>query len=106
MGDPPDAAAVTAAVRPHGDGAVVHVRVVVRAPRTRVAGRYGDALKVRVAAPPVDGAANDELCRYLAGLVGVRPADVTVVAGARARDKVVAVAGMGVEELREALRAS
>lgn len=104
MSDPLDAAAVTAAVRPHGDGAAVQVRVVVRAPRTRVAGRYGDALKVRVAAPPVDGAANEELCRYVAGLAGVRPGDVSVVAGARARDKVVVVAGMGVDELRKALR--
>lgn len=57
-----------------------------------------------LAAPPVDGAANEELCRYVAGLAGVRPGDVTVVAGARARDKVVAVAGMAVDELREALQ--
>lgn len=103
MTDPIDAAALAAAVRPHGDGAAVHVRVVVRAPRTRIAGRYGDALKVRVAAPPVDGAANDELCRYLADRAGVRPSEVTVVAGERARDKVVAVDGMAPERLRAAL---
>ena len=57
-------------------------------------------------APPVDGAANDELCRYVAGVAGVRPGDVTVVAGVRARDKVVAVAGVGADELRAALQAS
>lgn len=61
---------------------------------------------VLAAAPPVDGAANDALCRYLADLAGVRPADVTVVAGERSRDKVVAVDGCSVAELRTALRVS
>ena len=47
-------------------GIRLRVRVQPRASRTELAGRYGDALKIRLAAPPVDGAANEALVRFLA----------------------------------------
>jgi uncharacterized protein (TIGR00251 family) len=71
---------------------VVHVQP--RARRTEVAGRYGDALKVRLAAPPVDGAANDELVRFVAETLGVPRRAVTIAAGLTSRRKMVGVAGM------------
>ena len=73
------------------------MRVQPRASRTELAGLHGDALKVRVAAPPVEGAANDALIRFLAGRLEVPRAAVRLETGLAGRTKVVAVTGIGVE---------
>lgn len=70
------------------------VHVVPRARKTEVAGRHGDAIKIRVAAPPVDGAANAELCRFLAERLGVPRAAVRIASGAASRRKTVEVLGV------------
>lgn len=80
-----------------GADVTIAVRVTVRAPRTRVTGRWGDAVKIALAAPPVEGAANDELRRFVADLLDVRAADVRLVAGERSRNKVVAVTGVTID---------
>ena len=66
----------------------------------------GNALRVRVAAPPVDGAANAALVRLLAGVVGVARSDVAIVAGESGRRKRVAFAGVEPDLLIERLEAS
>jgi uncharacterized protein len=58
---------------------------------------------IRVTAPPVDGKANEALCRLIAKAAGVAPSSVRVVSGHTARDKVVAVEGVEPAELRAAL---
>jgi len=73
------------------------VRVQPRASRTEVAGRQGDALKIRLTAPPVDGAANDALVRFLAERLQVSRSAVRLETGTAGRSKVVAVDGIGVE---------
>ena len=78
------------------------VHVVPRARMTGVAGRHGDALKIRLAAPPVDGAANDELIRFLAERLSVPRSAVTITAGHTSRRKTVKVTGI---ETVKALRA-
>jgi uncharacterized protein len=70
------------------------VRVIPRAGRTAIAGVRGESLLVRLAAAPVDGAANDALVRVLAGALGCAPRDVTITAGLTSRTKRVAVAGL------------
>lgn len=70
------------------------VHVVPRAKATEVVGRYGDAIRVRLAAPPVDGAANAELVRFLAERLDVPRSAVSIVRGAAARRKTVSVAGV------------
>jgi uncharacterized protein (TIGR00251 family) len=65
-----------------------------RAKHTEVAGRHGGAIKVRLAAPPVNGAANAELCRFLAERLGVPRRAVAVVRGQAARRKTVSVEGL------------
>lgn len=90
-------------VTPHPDGAAIAFRVVVRAPRTAVAGRHGAAYRVRLAAPPVEGAANAELLRHLASVLGVRVADLRLVMGERSRDKVVVVTGLDAVTVRARL---
>jgi hypothetical protein len=65
-----------------------------RAARTELAGRHGDALKIRLASPPVDGAANDELLRFLAETLEVTARSVVLLSGQSSRRKVVAVQGV------------
>ncbi len=77
------------------------MHVVPRARATGVAGRHGDALKIRLAAPPVDGAANDELVRFLAERLAVPRSAVTIAAGLTGRRKTVKIAGV---ETADALR--
>lgn len=70
------------------------VQVQPRASRSEVAGRYGDAVKIRLAAPPVDGAANEELVRFLAELLNVPRSAVRISAGLTARRKTVEIEGV------------
>ncbi|HEV7377091.1 MAG TPA: DUF167 domain-containing protein [Pyrinomonadaceae bacterium] len=76
------------------DGALIFmVRVVARASRSSVAGEHDGALRVRVAAPPVDGAANEELLRILARAFEVPTRDVLITSGHSSRLKQVRVKG-------------
>lgn len=70
------------------------MQCVPRARFTQVAGRHGDALRIRVAAPPVDGAANDELVRFVAKRLGVARGAVTISHGQTTRRKTVTIEGM------------
>jgi len=70
------------------------VHVAPRARRTEIAGRHGDAIRVRIAAAPVDGAANAELARFLAERLGVPRGAVAIVSGAGGRRKTVEIAGL------------
>jgi uncharacterized protein (TIGR00251 family) len=70
------------------------VWVQPRASRTEVTGMHGDAVKIRLAAPPVDGAANEELIRFLADKLGVPRSAVTLAAGQSGRRKIVEVEGI------------
>lgn len=79
------------------------VHVVPRARRTEFAGLHGQALKIRIAAPPTDGAANAELVRYVADRLGVPRRSVDIAAGMAARDKVLAVEGLSAETIRARL---
>jgi hypothetical protein len=74
------------------------LRVAPGARRTEVLGRHGDGWKVSVAAPPERGRANAELVRLLARELAVPAARVTVVRGAAARDKVIEIEGITIQE--------
>jgi uncharacterized protein (TIGR00251 family) len=67
-----------------------------RASRTEVAGLHGDEIRIRLAAPPVDGAANEALIRFVAERLGVARARVAIIAGETARSKTVSVNGVTV----------
>ncbi|HMD71118.1 MAG TPA: DUF167 domain-containing protein [Bryobacteraceae bacterium] len=70
------------------------VKVHPRAKRTAFAGRLGDAWKLDLAAPPVDGKANQECVRYLAEWAGVPRSRVRIASGAASRRKLVEIEGM------------
>ena len=81
-------------------GVVIAVHVQPRAGRTQITGRHGDALKIRVAAPPVEGRATEAARVALAAALGVPDATVTLVAGERSRLKRFRVAGLSAAEAR------
>ena len=80
----------------------VTVKVHARARRSAVTGRLGEAWKLDLAAPPVEGKANDECVRYLAELMGVPRAHVRIVTGLTSRTKVVEIEGVTPEEFSRA----
>ena len=87
------------------DGVVIAVRVVPRAGRTALDGVVEGALRVRLAASPVEGTANRALVEFLAGLLGVPQRDVTIARGERGRQKVVLVRGLDATGIRQRLPA-
>ncbi|AOY00361.1 DUF167 domain-containing protein [Jeongeupia sp. USM3] len=80
---------------------VVQLRLHVQpgAKRTEVAGLHGDALKLRLAAPPVDGKANARLVAWLAETFGVPQRQVTIKSGQSSRRKLVVIEGSGLDPL-------
>jgi len=79
------------------------LRVQPRASRNEIVGWQDSTLKLRVTAPPVDGAANAAIARLLAHALGVSPSSISVVKGRQAREKIVEVAGLGAAEIRRRL---
>jgi len=85
-------------------GLVFSVRVIPRAARAGIAGTRGNALLVRLTAPPVEGAANEQLVEVLAKVLDVPKHAVTIIAGERNRLKRVQVRGVTEELVRAACR--
>lgn len=82
------------AVRSVGGRVRFNVRVQPRASKTEIAGIHGDALKIRLSAPPVDGAANAALIEFLAEIFAVSRRAVMILAGESSRLKIVEVDGI------------
>jgi uncharacterized protein (TIGR00251 family) len=80
--------------RETAEGVVVSVRVVPRASKSTVQGVLGEALKIRLAAPPVEGKANTELIRFLAEALKIHAGNIHLLAGATDRNKRVLIQGM------------
>jgi uncharacterized protein (TIGR00251 family) len=89
-----------------GSGIELDVRVIPRAKKTAIAGERDGCVLIRLAAPPVDGAANDALIGYLAELCGVPRRAVRIVSGERGRRKRVAIEGVSDDSMRELIRGS
>ncbi len=83
--------------RRNGDVLTLTLHVQPGAKRSEVAGLHGEALKVRLAAPPIEGRANDALCRFIADIFGVPLKQVELKQGAQSRHKVLAVSGSSVD---------
>ena len=81
----------------------LQLRVAPGAARSQVVGRHGDGWKVRVTAAPEGGKANDAVGRLMAATLGLPRRDVEIVSGHAARDKVVAVAGLELNEIERRL---
>jgi len=83
--------------RRNGDVLTLTLHVQPGAKRSEVSGLHGEALKIRLAAPPIEGRANDALCRFIADTFSVALKQVELKQGAQSRHKVVAVTGSSVD---------
>jgi uncharacterized protein (TIGR00251 family) len=81
----------------------VSLKVQAGARTTEVVGRHGEGWKLRVAAPPVDGKANDAIQRFFADLLGVPLASVRIVTGQTASNKILEIEGVAPDDLERAM---
>ncbi len=84
---------------------VLAIKVVAGSSRDEVAGWHGDALKVKIRAPALDGRANEALCAYLADALGLPRRAVTLARGEKSRQKLVRLAGLTADEVRAKISA-
>jgi uncharacterized protein (TIGR00251 family) len=87
-----------------GAHVLLPVAVQPRASRNAVVGLHGNALKLLLTAPPVEGAANTACLRFVADLLGVSRARLSIIKGTKARQKLICIADMSVDVLRTRLQ--
>lgn len=90
-------------VEQSGQDVLLWVKAVPGSSRDAVAGALGDRLKVRVAAPPEGGKANEAICRVIAEALGVKPRQVVIDAGQASQEKVVRIASASIAAVRKRL---
>ncbi len=83
--------------RRDGDVVMLTLHVQPGAKHSEIAGLHGEALKIKLAAPPIDGRANEALLKFVAELFGVPVRQVTLKLGAQSRHKVVSISGSRIE---------
>ena len=89
----------------HLDSVYLPVRVIPRAGRSAVAGVRQDALLIRIASAPVDGAANEELLAFIATLLDIPKRQISLASGERSRTKRVAITGLTIDQVGAKLSA-
>lgn len=82
----------------------IPLKVIPNAPKDEVVGWRGSDLTIKITAPPVEGRANDHLCRYLARVFDVSPTNVTLLSGETSRKKTVQIVGVSAAEAQALLR--
>jgi uncharacterized protein (TIGR00251 family) len=90
--------------RDSSEGVTFAVRVMPRAKQNQILGVEGDFVKIRLAAPPIEGRANDALIEFLSETFDIRRSDVEIVRGAKLRRKVIRLRGMKSSQVAEDLR--
>ena len=90
-------------VRDTAQGAQFALRVQPRASRNAIAGVIGDAVKLAITAPPVDGKANQAVIEFLSDLFRVAKSSIVIVSGETGRNKLIAVRGLSAAQVRKAL---
>ncbi len=88
------------AIRETDEGVWFAVKVHPRAKRNAITGELGDALKVSLTTPPVEGRANEACIEFFAKLLKVPRSSVTIASGQTSRNKVIHVAGLTAEQVR------
>jgi len=85
-------------------GISIAIKLQPRARKNAITGQVGDALKVSLTAPPVDGKANQACIEFFANLLKVPRSSVTIASGQSSRNKVIRIAGVSTEEIRQRIR--
>ena len=76
------------------------LRIVPNAKRNEVTGEHGDAVKIKVAAPAIEGKANEALLEFIAEKLGLHRRNLTLIAGGKSRDKLIEIGGLDATEAR------
>jgi uncharacterized protein (TIGR00251 family) len=92
------------AIREDASGVSIEVRIHPRAKKNGITGEVGEALKVSLTSPPVDGRANAACIEFFAKLLKVPRSSVTIASGQTSRNKVIRVAGVSAQYVRDRLR--
>ena len=90
-------------IRDTASGATFQVKVQPRARRNAITGETGDAIKLALTAPPIDGRANEACIAFFAELLNVPRSSVTIAAGVSSRNKVIRIAGMSAAQVQQRL---
>lgn len=85
----------------HQDGVVIKIKVQPRASKNRIAGMLGDALKVTLTAPPVDGAANAACIEYFSSIMNLPKNRLEIISGQTGRTKLLKIFGIKIADLKE-----
>ena len=91
-------------IRDTPSGAIFQVKVHPRAKKNAITGVVGDALKLALTAPPVEGRANEACIAFLAEVLNVPRSSVTIAAGETSRNKVIRIAGVSAAQVEDRLR--
>lgn len=91
--------------QPSTDGVLLRVYVQPKASREGIAGYHGDALKIRLKAPPVEGEANAACIRFLASLFGLPQTNLSIKTGHKSRLKLIEMEGISIEEVKKVIAA-
>lgn len=91
-------------VRDTPSGATFSVKIHPRARKNTITGELGDALKIALTSPPVEGRANEACIAFLAGLLNVARSSVTIAAGESSRNKVIRIRDLSAAQVEERLR--
>ena len=94
---------ISSCIKDRSGNVELRIHCQPRASQTEIVGLHGDALKVRLAAPPVEGQANAELCQFLARYFGVLRKEVQILSGKGARQKRVLIKGKTSQEIQDRL---
>jgi uncharacterized protein (TIGR00251 family) len=86
-----------------GAAIILKIHLHPRASRDEICGLYGDALKVRITAPPLEGKANKALKRFIAKKLNLSSLQVEIIAGERSREKILKLSGVTQENIEKAL---
>ena len=89
-----------------GSKALLRLRIVPNARKSEVVGPYGEAIKIKIQAPALEGKANEAVRKFLAERLQVPPARVELVSGEKSRDKLVSIMGLSSDEARARLLAT
>jgi uncharacterized protein len=100
------AEAVMVPIKESATGVTFAVKVHPRARKNAIAGVIGDALKLALTAPPVDGKANQAVMEFFADLFAISRSSVTIASGETSRNKVIHVSGIRAEQARQKLQAA
>ena len=97
---------IPAYLKDWANGCTLSVRLQPRASRNEICGEMGDALKIKVTAPPVDSAANSLLVEYMANLLHISKGSVQILKGHTSRNKILQISGVSTSEFLNKIKKS